>query len=245
MVPHDTPMANVLEGINAILKRADENIVNLQIEINSFINEHKYPIVGDKDIQMLAEESQHYGRLAIPIRFSVLAGEIIHHFRCVLDHIAWHLAAPSEKLRKPTSIEFPVCADPSKASGVERKIEMISSAVARALILDQQPYQRPNPKDTALWVIHDLDRLYKHREVQLTITVFDLGSPALNAVAAFYAHNPIPEAIARNLQHKMKITPQVAIADFVQGRPVEIIHGLRLLQAEAARIVALFKPELS
>jgi hypothetical protein len=237
-------MTDALEGINEILKRANQNIVNLDSEIASFVKNNKYPIVGNKNLQVLREQAEHYGRLIIPIRFSILAGEVIHHFRSCLDHIAWQLAMPIARRDHPTQIEFPVCAEESKAASSKRKIEMIASPDARNLIRSLQPYLRPDPLNCPIWVIHDLDRIFKHRELPLTLTVFDLGGPAMNAAAAFYAHNPIPPAVVRQLQEHIKITPKVALGNFVKGQPAEVIQGLKALECETIRIIGLFESEL-
>ncbi len=66
---------------------------------------------------------------AIPLRFSVLAGEIVHHLRSCLDHIVWHFSNPAYRTdeRKRRYIEFPDLKDPPSPVYVftqyERKID--------------------------------------------------------------------------------------------------------------------------
>jgi hypothetical protein len=74
-------------GIAEKLKRADENIVNLNGEISKFFAESEYPVIPKPDDKRWKEALEYHRELKVPKRFSVLGGEIIHHFRSCLDHI--------------------------------------------------------------------------------------------------------------------------------------------------------------
>jgi hypothetical protein len=114
-------MTDALEGINEKLKRANENILNLEAEITRFFQESKHPIIGNEYKNLLLKKAEYNFSRKIPIRFSVLAGEIINQFRSSLDHIAWPLAIPDERRNHPTKIEFPVFCEKSKAASCEAK----------------------------------------------------------------------------------------------------------------------------
>jgi hypothetical protein len=240
-------MTDALEGINEKLARANENILNLEAEITRFLQESKHPIIGNEYHNLLIKKAEYNFARKIPIRFSVLAGEIVNQFRSSLDHIAWALAIPDERSDHPTSIEFPVFCEKSKAARCEDKIKLIASAEARSLIKSVQPYLGADPLDTPLWVMHDLDRICKHRALPLTFTLFDLGSSQLNAIANLYASNPslpMSPELARKLNEQMNLTPVIAFREFVKGQPYPVIRGLTSFEVETRRIVGLFEGEL-
>src|ERR1035438_3314902 len=100
-------MDNPLDGINEKLKRSHENIVNLESEIAAFLQAGEYSIVENEDLGLLREKVKHQASRPIPLRFSVLAGETIHHLRSCLDYVAWGLSSQQYRLSSPSSIEFP------------------------------------------------------------------------------------------------------------------------------------------
>src|SRR5271165_3079997 len=168
-----------IDGINEKLERAHENIINLELEIDDFFRKNEPPGSGKKDLQALSEHAGHWNNLEVPIRFSVLAAEIIHHFRSCLDHIAYPLAKPEIRRDKPQRIEFPIFHDRFDKQGspsLKGKIETFASLRVKKLMVTVQPYRGLNPSNTILWLIHDLDRQAKHRELPLTVLGFTFGS---------------------------------------------------------------------
>jgi hypothetical protein len=85
-------MPQQLFGINEKLKRANENIRNLDSEIVAFIEGGEYPVLPDANGKIPDEAISYHKNRVIPPRFGVLAGEIIHHFRSCFDHIVWHFS---------------------------------------------------------------------------------------------------------------------------------------------------------
>lgn len=240
-----------IDGINEKLKRANENIINLEAEIALFFKECKYPIVGDEDIKALDEKVKYFETLRVPLRFSVLAGEILHHFRSSLDHIAWLLSFSEIREKTPVRVEFPVFCERFNKDGspsLKGKIEIFASDAAQQIIKRVQPYNGPDPLNDMLWIIHDLDRKAKHRELPLTFIAFDMGSPELNAIGNFYADNPgapFPFHLARKIQQNMKPTPLVAFADFSKGESQPIIPALRSLEGEVRYVLNQLLGELA
>jgi hypothetical protein len=74
------------DGIHEKLKRADENIVNLQAEVSRFFQECEYPVMPKVQDKEHTKALAYYKSMKIPLRFSVLSGEIVHHLRSCLDH---------------------------------------------------------------------------------------------------------------------------------------------------------------
>ena len=103
-------MTKPLDSCWAKLARAKENVNNLHNEVTNFLNEHATSYTtriqhqkGGLECALIA-----YGDFEIPMRFSVLAGEVIHHLRSSLDHLIYALiiqngCSPSKKS------QFPIC----------------------------------------------------------------------------------------------------------------------------------------
>jgi hypothetical protein len=178
-------MDHPLDGVHGKLERAHENIVNLEREIRAFLETGPYPVIPNDDPKVIQEALKAHANRVIPIRFSVLSGEIIHQLRSCLDHIAWQLSPQQRRESAPTAIEFPIFiskpADKDTIKGYERKVKGISDCGLR-LIESLQPYHRDpscaltGPANHALWIIHDLDRIDKHRELIITLGAFDVAA---------------------------------------------------------------------
>jgi hypothetical protein len=179
-----------LTGIDEKLKRAKENIFNLNSEIEGFFNEGKYPVIPEHDREILLEAIQYHKNRVIPPRFSVLAGEIIHHFRSCFDHIVWHFSmGPKHDIRK---IEFPIfehSLNHNTRKSFEGKIHAVTDPNAISLIERLQPYNAPDPVDDPLLIIHKLDIIDKHKELVLC---FNTGARIFPTVM-----QPIMEAYQR------------------------------------------------
>jgi hypothetical protein len=115
-VPTDHPFA----GITIKLQRADENIANLGSEILRFFQECKYPVIPKPDDKRWQDAIDYHSKLTIPKRFSVLAGEVIHHYRSCLDHIAWIFSEVTYRQTNESAIQFPILSEPPKANDLKR-----------------------------------------------------------------------------------------------------------------------------
>src|SRR5271157_2960339 len=227
-----------IEGIKEKLKRAHEDIVNLQVEITRFFKESEHPIVGNEDFQVLKQKAKYHHGRRLPLRFSVLAGEVLYHLRSSLDHMAWLLAKPEIREKTPVRIEFPIFCERFSKDGVSSlkgKIEIFASDAAQKIIERIQPYNGREPLNDILWLIHDLDRKAKHRELPLVVTRFDFGSLKLNALAGFYIDNrpiPLPDHVAMHIQKHMNFSPVVMLSDLPKGQTESIIPTLRSFERE-------------
>jgi hypothetical protein len=64
-----------LHGVYLKLKRADENVLNLDSEIDRFFKACKYPVIPDRNDERVHDAFNYYRELKVPLRLSVLAGE--------------------------------------------------------------------------------------------------------------------------------------------------------------------------
>src|ERR1700686_745705 len=82
-------MSNLLDGCYAKLERAKENVRNLNAEIETFLgaDPKPYQVVGEHKGNGLKYAFVVRGNPTMPLRFTVLAGEVVHHLRSILDHL--------------------------------------------------------------------------------------------------------------------------------------------------------------
>jgi|HubBroStandDraft_4_1064222.scaffolds.fasta_scaffold40725_2 hypothetical protein len=229
-----------LESARERLKRADENIQQLNREITDFLAPApvivldadvvaRKPIITDRDRKTFEELKEFLNNSSVPPRFSVLAGEIIHHLRSSFDHVAWQLSSTDLQAKSPYQIEFPVSLKEPKPCAIKkdkisrycRKVEGIARPSALVRIDSLQPYRRPNPSRHPLWLIHDLDRIDKHRELVLAVYIMQLNITANAQIRGFGEQMPW-EVKPRNVRlvgpptvdMQAKMSVQVTLGEF-------------------------------
>jgi hypothetical protein len=245
---------HALIGARARLKRADENIRQLNRELTDFLAPvpvvtlpvnmaTREPIITDVDREAYQKLVKFLKNGAIDPRLSVLTGEIIHHLRSAFDHLAWQLSSLDLQTNSPHQIEFPVFKERPKLCDVTkskvcrycRKIEGIASPAALARIERLQPYHGGNPARHPLWLIHDLDRIDKHRELVLVVYIMHMNISASAQVAAIGEIMPW-ELKARNVQivgsptnveMKVKMAAQVILGELSRRDDQPIIPTLQ------------------
>jgi len=258
-----------LDGARERLKRANENIRNLNAEVTQFLapfprikirlNGVK-PIIGKKQLETFEIlRKQALSGTTLP-RFSILAGEIVHHLRCVFDHIVWQLSASEIRDKSPNDVEFPVFAEspkPCKWTPKEvkhsrycRKVKGITSPTALARIESMQPYLRKNPSEHPLMIIHDMDRFDKHRELLIVIHAVAVQMDT----GIFQTMQTIKDSATGGLRilgpmgpPKVKVHSnvfaQVAFAQFGEGENETLIPFLENLASFTANAIELFAEE--
>ena len=166
-------MNSRLQGISAKVQRAEENIRKLNDEITAFLsrNPNPYNVTGEFENNGLEYVVKAYGKLDIPLRFSVIFGEIIHHLRSVFDYLICALV--EEQSGTPTRAhKFPVCFSASEFAETSMNgcIDGISAS-AVTLIESVQPYNTEIPTTCILGVLTELDNTDKHQLLILFNTV--------------------------------------------------------------------------
>lgn len=194
-------MTHPLDGIWAKFQRAEENINNLNIEITNFLRtlaSHQ-KIVGEHRNDGLEYVLVAHGDTEVPLRFAVLAGEIVHHLRSCLDHLVHALVIQNGGT--PTNRnQFPIC---STAENFEKqcKVGRIDgvSETAKKLIMAVQPYTTPTPSDTVLAILNKYDIDDKHKLLPIVTTVVKIGEVIRIGknpdVAADSGQNKLPNII--------------------------------------------------
>lgn len=247
-----------LQGVRERLQIADENIRNLDALIDEFVDplpftnvkvEDGAPIIGEEQRDSWDRMQKASKEIPVPLPFSIRAGEIIHHLRSCLDHIAWQLADPIKRVKTPRQVQFPIILDwnnKKELSTYERQTEFVTNPAAETIIKKLQPASTKSPKDDHLWIIHEMDIIDKHRELVLCLYVPRIQGPT--RVTRDYA--PIPDGYGTRMlipllgtakvQADIKISLNVAFAQFGQGKDAPVIKSLVDLTNTMKDVVAHF-----
>jgi hypothetical protein len=243
-------MKRDLVGIYEKLKRANESIRNLNGEIELFLDNGLYPILPDQHDEMFNIAVEHHRNRGVPIRFSVLVGEIVHHLRSCFDHMMWQLSSGDKRQRDPNGIEFPVFwqepLSKDEIARYERKVEGLSGE-AKAFVKGLQPHMGNDPLNDPLFIIHDLDRFDKHRELVIIFPGFkrELGAMASSALMQHWktkSEISLTE-LERAVKVDSKLAPQIAFAKLGNRESQAVIPSLaelvgytRIILGDAERL---------
>jgi hypothetical protein len=163
-----------LAGVDLKLNRAQQHLYALSADIITFLRDpDTYAMVAEFDEQRrpilrLGEEARQP-----PPDWGVVIGECVYNFHSALDHLALQLAVANTRGRLPKTIAessaFPIFSRGTeyRARGLRRIRGM--SLRAQAIIERLQPYHRwKNPGARALWQLHELSNIDKHRLLHVT-----------------------------------------------------------------------------
>ncbi len=178
-----------MSGIVAKLQRVDHAISELREYEKQFseIGERLYVIEKrfDKSTSRLIFEA--YGHLPVDPQVPVVAGEVIHHLRSILDHLICLLAIENSGAYS-RQLQFPICDTEGKflADISNGRLRGLSEP-AKALVRRYQPFHDEMPHHHALWGLHKLDITEKHRAIYVT--------PAVTMVDEVLFDSPRPVSI--------------------------------------------------
>ncbi len=253
--PQTLLLPEQLAGVREKLKRADETIKNLNSEIVTFLNER--PKTGfSKDKQKAAQEFvEFYTKRGIPPRFGVLAGEVAHHLRSSLDHVAWMLSDDDYRTRHERWVSFPIAkvkpTTEKELTAYGRQIKGISAKNAVALIDRLQPHHATNATNNPLSILHDLDRKNKHQTLALIVCAWNAnvtlkfstfstfmigGGDSLDKQMEREGFSRLPLAPKSELE----FSPYVAFDQIGGWKGEAVVPALTHLLSEIARIVDSF-----
>jgi hypothetical protein len=172
----------------AKLGRATEHLEELEAELRAWID--TTPLDGTPADRKGATEDWHIKiTTPLPDRLNVIAGDCVHNFRCVFDHLAMAFAVSSGSSPDATDISFPIRQNPrdfAKCRWLRRLPQD-----ARDFLASTQPYAQPSRGGWALPELQHLDNQDKHRFfLQL----------ALRNMATFEPHNPDVRIVYNQVQ---------------------------------------------
>jgi len=165
-----------LAGSFAKLDRADHHIHALYDEIQVWIGKEPYSLAEhdnpDKTERRFRIKVNHPPDV---LGWGVQIGDAIHNLRSALDLIAWQAAGGDGVA--PDWTEFPIFKDKSlyfreRRPGGLSKIKGVTEPRYRAIFEKCQPWCNPDGHDRdALWMLHEFDRIDKHRVVTPVVMV--------------------------------------------------------------------------
>jgi len=189
--------------------------------------------------------------------FSVLAGKIVHHLRSCLDHVVWHFSESAKRIKFQNAIDFPIFADqPRKKNELARyarTVQAISNAKVLNLIENMQSYtDGPESLNSALLIIHNLDRFDKHRELVIVTSCisveFGPGMEDARRKADLFNQGKLPPtewmALSRALNDNIKAAPSIAFMEFGKYSPYPVVKGLAQLWRAVEIAVMQFANEI-
>ena len=245
-----------LAGARAKEERAEETLGCLEMEITEFLRQGPGALVFNGDVMAFADEAKAHSNRRVPARFSILAGEVLHHLRSCLDYIVWELTTSGSDAQHSAALEFPIFdrkpADKSSQARFDRKLTGVQPR-ARQLIERLQPYHRSEailtgPLNDPLMMIHDLDRIDKHRQLTIAICGFAIetsGMAGIHVLLQRYAGRTEDEiaSLATTLDPNTKLIPQVAFLEFGGRRVQPVVPGLSKMAQHVKAVVELFDRE--
>ncbi len=164
-------MRSLSEGIYAKVERATDHLNALKSEIAQFCELNAHEVRHEADFQAGEKTLVYYARENIPLRWSIVIGEIIHNLRSALDQAVYDLTIRESGQAVELS-EFPIFADKNAFLRTTRggglyKIRGVGEKTKR-VIEELQPFNiRKEGTESVLWLLHELSNIDKHRTIHL------------------------------------------------------------------------------
>jgi len=182
-------------------RRAKEHLYALHAMMQVFWDGKPNAVVHEYD----AKESKNLFRFKtfrdIPSEsWGLILGDAVHNLRSALDYLAWRLAGSD---LADIRTQFPICLTPDKFKDAAWRLKLIH-ADALAEIGKLQPYNGPNPKRAALWLLQELDARDKHKLITMVQSVTSSSGYSVNA--------PIPAVVPYNAIGK--IEPDTVLLEY-------------------------------
>jgi hypothetical protein len=140
-------MAHPLDGCCAKLNRAQETIETLDGEIKAFVKNDPNRFEIFADFQKAFEDVfKVRGDPDPPLRFAVIAGEVVHHLRSALDHLLYALIV-NNGFSPTKNAQFPICDNKEFLEKACKRGRIQGTNIqAKLLIESAQPYPHSTPK---------------------------------------------------------------------------------------------------
>ncbi len=178
-----------------------------------------------------------------------MAGYVIHNIRSALDHLARQLVlvgmecAPvipltDKELRR---VEFPIAETPQtyesdKAGKTKRMLQEAIDAIDRL-----KPYKGGND---ALWRIHELDNIDKHRTLFTLAHDFLFTSDWFDGAYLLKAENPLFAGVEAQVEQDIQLEIEKAVGQSQVTHSNALLLSLHQLVDFVENLVISFKPLL-
>jgi hypothetical protein len=156
----------------AKLDRADETMRAFDKELARVSHAQPLKVAVNVDFQSGWSTAYILRAEPVPPSLSVLIGESLYHARSTLEHLVWALVKANHK--KPgRDHTFPVWSKPRRMLGspsdsdsfikITKRKELAGVPIAAIALIERlQPYNRPDPSESFLSVLHRMARDDRH-----------------------------------------------------------------------------------
>ena len=156
--------------IRVKIERAKKHLEDLDVELTRFRDSSQKVILEQIDPATGNSFEDFTTLRRVPFNVIACAGDVVHNLRSALDHLANQLVWVGSGQQPSRNIEFPIAKD--EATYERDKVRKVHGMRQTAIeaIDALKPYRGGND---ALWRIHELDVIDKHR------TLFTVGHDTL------------------------------------------------------------------
>lgn len=156
-----------LESARLKIDRAEKHVRTLNQCVQRFLDRDPYPVTRHLEREGAEHVYRVHIRAETPGHFGTIVGDCLHNLRSALDSIVYDLSAPSVPTlteQEERSIGFPIAFKPENYNGGSARF---APPAAQTEIERSQPYCRPPASEDHLWLLHDFNRVDKHRAVHV------------------------------------------------------------------------------
>jgi hypothetical protein len=161
-----------------------------------------------------------------------------------LDHLVWQLVIANTGQEGTSRSEFPVFlkqpATPKEEERFNAKIAGVREDAARA-IRQLQPYNDEVPSMNPLWLVHDLDRVDKHRLLLSTVAVAHLHGSGAEGAKRLMLSAPIGTPKS-DTQIDEGVSIQIRVDGVPEGPPDGAVPLLAYLTSYVEFVLGEFPP---
>ncbi len=225
--------SSLLTNIESKLKRANDHIQRLSVDIPKWSNENpaKCDCVlneGRLGFKLILDEFEKPESLN---DWSLSVGECVHNLRSLLDNLTFALARlKQDPPANPRSIKFPIYQEEAQfRNGSSSTIRQLTTDVAE-LIEKTQPFQRNNPNvegtpaDDPLVILNWLSNIDKH-QIPIVIHLFP-NSIANSARVEYYSEEEASLNVPPNVSVWVdNFTPGTTLMEYKSKHPIKKVSG--------------------
>lgn len=250
-------MTDRLDGARAKVERAKEQIQEFNTVIRNSIDSFYGIRCEERDDSI---NFRAVVRGGLPIKWSIIAGEIAHNLRSALDHVVWQLVDEKGTART----EFPIFDSSEKYETTGKKKIQLVSASAQEIIEGLQPYHKGMEFSAhPLYRLHHINRIDKHRSLHLlgiAVSKAAIGIGGSGTLHSLIIHNPKPtfplehDAVLRTVHaaagtSRVKVSHEfsfeIAFGKFEVCEGLHVIPTLRQIADFVGEKIELFKDHVS
>ncbi len=155
------------------IDRARQHCVELERAANEWLETKPYRFRTDYDPVANVRVIRLEQAPIVPRDLCAIIGDAVHNLRASLDHFVYRIAVIESHQDPPPKagkLAFPICVT---KDGFDRRRQWLGdiSAPMRASLEEFQPFRthHVNPRESALWILDELDIIDKHRDFPLAL----------------------------------------------------------------------------